>query len=164
MQEVEFGGKIIELGANWIQYHGLEKGQENPLRKMAEDAGLYTVVDDYEDYVFRFNGLDVTDDYDKIYSRLENAEEGAVNLAKMKIDRNESDVTFRTAFRLNEWNPTHPLEHAAEWFDFDFEFADAPDHTSLKANYRVKYISVVLGHIKTQSHPLLPLDIQRGLR
>ena len=105
---------------------------------MAEKAGLYTVRDDYEDYIFRFNGVNVTEEYDRIYSKLEKAEKESVQLARMKLNGKETDVTFRTAFRLNDWgDPSTPLENAAEWFDFDFEFADAMDHTSLKANYRV---------------------------
>ena len=128
---------MVEVGANWMHYHGLEPGQENPLRRMIENAGLNTVEDPYTDYIFRYKGLDVTSQYEKIYQNLSKAEEGAIDLASKKISQNESDVSFRTAFSLHGWNPQHPIHFAAEWFDFDFEFADTPDVTSLKANYRV---------------------------
>ena len=84
--------------------------------------------------------MNITRDYERIYSRLKRAEEDAVKLAMAKIEKNESDITMRTAFKLNGWNPKWPIEHAAEWYDFDFEFADSPDVTSLKANYRVKLL------------------------
>ena len=128
---------MVELGANWMHYHGLEPGEENPLRRMIEEAGLNTVEDPYTDYIFRYRGYDVTNDYEKLYKKLERAEEEAIKLALNKIAHNESDVSFRTAFSLNGWKPSHPLHFATEWFDFDFEFADSPDVTSLKANYRV---------------------------
>ena len=52
-----FGGQTVELGANWMHYAGLEEGQENPLKQLIEDAGLNTVEDSYEDYIFRYRGM-----------------------------------------------------------------------------------------------------------
>ena len=50
---------------------------------------------------------------------------------------NEPDINFRAAFALSGWRPIHPLEKAAEYFEFDFEFGDEPEDSGLKANAKV---------------------------
>ena len=50
---------------------------------------------------------------------------------------NEPDINFRAALTLADWRPTHPLEKAAEYFEFDFEFGDEPEDTGIKSNAKV---------------------------
>ena len=66
------------------------------------------------------------------------AKKMAVKIAERKVERNEPDINFRSALRLADWRPTHALEKAAEWFDFDFEFGDEPEDPSLKSNFKVE--------------------------
>ena len=79
----------------------------------------------------------MTKEYEEVYSRLESSLEKVVELAKRKEERNEPDINFRAALALSGWRPIHPLEKAAEYFDFDFEFGDEPEDSSLKSNYKV---------------------------
>ena len=83
---------------------------------------------------------DVTEDYDKMYEdSLGPAEIYAYNLARNKAATNATDVSFRAALRLGGWRPITPVHHAAEFFSFNFEFADVPERTSLLANYKVAW-------------------------
>ena len=58
-------------------------------------------------------------------------------MARRKTEMNEPDINFRAAFALSGWRPIHPLEKAAEYFEFDFEFGDEPEDSGLKANAKV---------------------------
>ena len=82
-------------------------------------------------------GANVTNEYNHLYERLESAIHEAVKTAQRKEEKNEPDINFRAALALADWRPTHPLEKAAEYFDFDFEFGDEPEDTSAKSNAKV---------------------------
>ena len=84
-----------------------------------------------------FLGKNVTEEYHGVWERLDHAKRIAVKIAERKMERNEPDINFRSALALADWRPTHALEKAAEWFDFDFEFGDEPEDTSLKSNFKV---------------------------
>lgn len=73
-----------------------------------------------------------------MYSRLYKAVKNAVDVAERKDKGNEPDISFRAALALADWRPTHPLEKAAEYFEFDFEFGDEPENTGIKSNAKVQ--------------------------
>ena len=79
----------------------------------------------------------MTSEYEKVYPRLDRAVEHAVTVSERKIRDGEPDINFRAALALADWRPTHPLEKAAEYFEFDFEFGDEPEDTSIKSNAKV---------------------------
>ena len=79
----------------------------------------------------------MTDEYNQLYERLEAAIDTAVDTAKSKEKRNDPAVNFRAALALADWRPTHPLEKAAEYFEFDFEFGDEPEDTGIRSNAKV---------------------------
>ena len=60
-------GVPLDLGASWI--HGIDG---NPVSELAEDAGIATVVTDWDDIVvLDAGGNDITDAYDAVTERLE---------------------------------------------------------------------------------------------
>ena len=83
------------------------------------------------------SGKNVTSEYEQLYPRLDKAVEHAVTVSERKIRDLEPDINFRAALALADWRPTHPLERAAEYFEFDFEFGDEPEDTSIKSNAKV---------------------------
>jgi len=137
VKDVEFGGINVEVGANWLHFSSMSEIDVNPLEKMINEANLNSVEDDYEDYIFRYQGKNVTSKANEAFDHLEKALSGAVKLAKKKIEKGEPDVNFRVALALQDWRPLTPIERAAEFFDFDFEFGDDPSSTGLKSNYEV---------------------------
>ena len=101
----------------------------------------------------------MTEEYYKVTPRLNHAMEEAVKVAERKeknneviisavrddlapeldsIDHLQPDINFRAALALAGWRPTHPLEKAAEYFEFDFEFGGEPEDTSLQSNADVR--------------------------
>ena len=79
------------------------------------------------------SGKNVTSEYEQLYPRLDKAVEHAVSVSERKIRDQEPDINFRAALALADWRPTHPLEKAAEYFEFDFEFGDEPEEEGERA-------------------------------
>jgi len=131
-----FGGVNVELGANWVQYAMLGN-KPNPLDALVEEAGLEFVEDDFEDYIFRYEGQDVTAEADDAFDKVEPALDKASELAQRKYENGEPDVNYRVALMLADWRPVTPVQSAAEFYDFDFEFSDEPSDTGLMDNYEV---------------------------
>ena len=46
-------------------------------------------------------------------------------------------MNYRVALMLADWRPVTPVQSAAEFYDFDFEFSDEPSDTGLMDNYEV---------------------------
>ena len=112
------------------------------------------------------SGKNVTSEYEQLYPRLDKAVEHAVSVSERKIRDQEPDINFRAALALADWRPTHPLEKAAEYFEFDFEFGDEPEDTSIKSNAKVvKYKSFRRGNSwhhnrLTKSMPRMTFSLQ----
>ena len=103
-----------------------------PLDNLVKAAGLNLIPDDYEDYIFRYKGKNVTDEVNNIYDHFDDILEESVKLMERKVEGKEPDINYRAAFALLDWKPTHPIEKAMEYYEFDFEFADEPEITSLE--------------------------------
>ena len=143
----------MEVGANWVHFSNMRPTNVNPVEKLVLSSGLNYVEDNYEDIIFRYrggiikpwnknidmliSGKNVTEEYHGVWTRLDEAKKVAVKIAERKLEKNEPDINFRSALALADWRPRHALEKAAEWFDFDFEFGDEPEDTSLKCNFEV---------------------------
>ena len=100
----------------------------------------------------------MTSEYNQLYPRLEHAVEHAVRVSERKVQAGEPDINFRAALALADWRPTHPLEKAAEYFEFDFEFGDEPEDTSIKSNAKVEIL--IMFEICITSILLCFLDLQ----
>jgi len=137
VKDVQFGGITVEVGANWVHFSNMREHELNPIELLVKDAKLNYIEDDYQDLIFGYRGANVTAEYNQLYSRLYKAVKNAVDVAERKDKGNEPDISFRAALALADWRPTHPLEKAAEYFEFDFEFGDEPENTGIKSNAKV---------------------------
>ncbi len=54
--------------------------------------------------------------------------------AEKIVNGNLPDMSQRAAMRLADWFPKTPLEKNIEWFEFDLEWNNRPDVTSLQVN------------------------------
>ena len=127
----------MEIGANWVQHPSMKHAKDIPLDNMVKEAGLNLVHDDYEDYIFRYKGKNVTDKASKASNNFEDILDKSVGTMERKVGKKEPDINYRAAFALLDWRPKHPIEKAAEFYYFDFEFADEPEDTGLKNNAHV---------------------------
>jgi len=137
VKDVNFGGINVEVGANWVHFSNMGVETRNPVEDAVRKAGLNVISDDYEDAIYRYKGMNVTDDADEAYERWDPAIEGAIKMGERKLNNNEPDVNFRVALALQDWRPVTPVERAVEFFNFDFEFADEPSDSGLINNFKI---------------------------
>eukprot|EP00058_Branchiostoma_floridae_P002571 XP_002588059.1 hypothetical protein BRAFLDRAFT_83047 [Branchiostoma floridae] len=127
MRQAEFGGVKVEIGANWVQ--GLH---DNPIWDLAQKYNISGKISDYDSVVIRNKtGNDVTDQAEEAWERLGTAQEYLGEWRERIRDEKLPDVSLRVALKLGGWRPKTPLEKVIEYFDYEFEYADAPEVTSL---------------------------------
>eukprot|EP00092_Neocalanus_flemingeri_P015289 GFUD01016527.1.p1 GENE.GFUD01016527.1~~GFUD01016527.1.p1 ORF type:complete len:554 (+),score=141.96 GFUD01016527.1:120-1781(+) len=131
---VEFGGTHVEVGANWVHFSNMDESSFNSIEHYVKEAALNYSSDDFEDYVFRYKGKDVTEEADELYERFEEAIDRTIELSDRKWRNNEPDINYRVALALGDWRPVTPIEKAIEFYDFDYGFGDEPSDTGLKNN------------------------------
>ena len=87
----------------------------------------------YDDLMFRnTTGHDVTNQADKVYERFDHIVEAIEELSATFYKNDLDDLDIRSALRFLGWRPTTPMEHAVEYFEYDFETAHIPDLSSVK--------------------------------
>ena len=87
----------------------------------------------YDDYVFRNNtGHDITDEADELYERFDPIVEAVEELSSVWHRNGLDDLDLRSTLRFLGWRPQTPLEHAVEYYEYDFETAQPLDLTSVK--------------------------------
>ena len=131
MKETTFGGYTIELGANWIQgVRNEETGEENPLWTLAKKYNLTTMLSDSDDVLtYDQNGwFNYTDVISRAENTLDQVIDDQADRSKSKLE----DLSFGQGQRLRGWKPQTPYENVADWWLFDFEYADRPDSTSMQ--------------------------------
>ncbi|GAB5585858.1 hypothetical protein Unana1_00758 [Umbelopsis nana] len=121
--DVKFAGIRVEKGCNWVQGLG-----SNPVNQLAKKWGLKVAPNDGADVVFynkhgKINGT-------KAYNDFNDALEATYSLALKRAKNKEVDISSRAALDLVGWIPDTPLKQAAEYYAFDWEFAENPDVTS----------------------------------
>ncbi|KDR74115.1 hypothetical protein GALMADRAFT_269603 [Galerina marginata CBS 339.88] len=133
MQSVKFANKTIEQGANWIQGIQAENGPENPIYALAKKYKLKTQFNDWFGSISTFDSsgpvdfLDVLDKSGDDYERL-------TALAGSRVDESLVDVSARTGYSLIEAKSRDPHARAAEYFQFDWEYAQTPEQSSVIAS------------------------------
>merc|ERR1712142_1131678 len=137
VKEVPFGSINVEVGANWVHHANMKGVKDIPLDNMVKEAGLNFVEDEYGDYMFRYKGKNVTDEANTELENIEDILQKSIELSDRKKAKNEPDINYRAALRLLDWRPKNPIQHASEYFCFDFEFGDEPEDTGLKNNAEV---------------------------
>ena len=87
----------------------------------------------YDDYIFRNNtGHNITYEADKLYERFDPIVK-AVEELSVKWEKNDiDDLDLRSTLRFLGWRPKTPLEHAVEYWEYDFETAHPLELISVK--------------------------------
>ncbi|KAF3775669.1 Polyamine oxidase [Nymphaea thermarum] len=132
MHKREFGGKTVEIGANWIE--GVGGHHLNPLLELAHESGLRTFLFDYSNissnyYDSKFGKTIPLSEVLDITKKQEASNNFSINLVATIRANNEEDVSVLEAHRIFGYVPETPLEMAIDYVDFDMEMAV----TSLKS-------------------------------
>ncbi|CAH1801016.1 unnamed protein product [Owenia fusiformis] len=129
MSDIKWNGYTLEQGATWIT--GGSEG--NSVWDLAQKYNLSGFFTDWEDYTARdSNGNDVTEEFDLVYDRLLPARDFEYDLSVEKLENNKTDITKKVALRLGGWNANSSYDYAAQYYDYDYEYAEDIDILSLK--------------------------------
>ncbi|XP_035687697.1 polyamine oxidase 1-like [Branchiostoma floridae] len=134
MKQVEFGGVKVEVGANWV--HG--RSNNNPIWELVQKYSISGKESNYDDFVVRNKtGNDVTDQAEAQTERLSTAQDYLENWRGQIRNDTLPDVSLEVALKLGGWKAKTPLERILEYFDYEFEYADPAEVTSLNNTGRV---------------------------
>lgn len=119
----------VELGANWVQGLVSSGGPENPIWTLAKKWGVQNTYSNYssiqtydENGIADFAGM--LDEYEDAYAGVEQ-DAGAI------LTENLQDRTMRVGLSIEDWKPKKDMKaQAAEWWEFDWEYAYSPDQSS----------------------------------
>jgi polyamine oxidase len=142
VHDVTFAGKQVEAGANWAQPPGTE------IIDQVQRLSIAYHESDFESIIIRNEtGHDVSEEADPIWEDMEYALEKLAETGGELIDDCRRDMSLRAALRVAGWKPTTPIHKTIEFFDFDFEWADIPEVTSLKSTTSIQLISATGGNL-----------------
>uniref|UniRef100_A0A803KWQ3 Amine oxidase domain-containing protein n=1 Tax=Chenopodium quinoa TaxID=63459 RepID=A0A803KWQ3_CHEQI len=131
IHKTEFGGHIVEKGANWL--HGAEGPLKNPMYEIAKQIKLKSFYSDFS--IVSYNtykqegGLYSKVEVDAALDMAESNEEYAEEISeRFSVEKGKDDDMSLLAA---ERSPKH-LEKMIDFYSFDGEQAEAPRVTSLK--------------------------------
>ncbi|KAF8515278.1 hypothetical protein JB92DRAFT_2788994 [Gautieria morchelliformis] len=132
MQNIELGNGVnVELGPNWIQGLG-EGATQNPIFTLALKDGLKDVFSDFNNLTtFDHNG---PVSMDKELNAFADAWSLYLAAAGARVRSAQVDLTARAGLSTVGYKPRTYLDDAAEYYTFDFEFAQPPEASSFIAS------------------------------
>ncbi|KAK0207704.1 hypothetical protein IW262DRAFT_1418961 [Armillaria fumosa] len=162
MKSHHFGGKTVELGANWI--HGAEpvSGPVNPIYTLAKKHDVKTQYNDFYGSVSTFD-LNGTTDFVDICRKAFEEHVKLTIAGGERLGRSLVDLSARTGYALVGSKPQSHHEQAAEYFHFDMEYAQSPEQSSWIAQAMNANFTYDFSRKKPSKDTLLSID-ERGFK
>lgn len=132
MRSHNFGGTTVEVGANWIQGTQVPGGPANPILDLAIKHSLKTRANDWFGSITTYDSKGATDYLDVFKASVDHFSNLTV-LAGTRVDKKLVDVTGRTGYSLIAPRKTDDHSRASEYYQFDWEYAQTPEESSLIA-------------------------------
>ncbi|KAJ7476015.1 amine oxidase [Mycena latifolia] len=133
MRSTQFGAEdrraTVELGANWIQGTQEGNGPANPILTLAEKHELQTVESDFYSSIATY-GETGEEDYLAVVDKAIDAYTNLTVAGGRRVSLNQVDMSCRTGYSLIGMKPKTPQEMVAEYYVFDWEYAQTPEQTS----------------------------------
>ncbi|KAJ7760480.1 amine oxidase [Mycena metata] len=134
MRSTEFGAEgdrvTVELGANWIQGTQEGSGPANPILTLAEKYQLRTAPSDFYGSIATYDETGAVD-YLETLNKAVDAYTELTILGGARVPTKQVDTTCRTSYSLLGSKPNNkPHEMVAEYYVFDWEYAQTPEQTS----------------------------------
>ncbi|KAG5645648.1 hypothetical protein DXG03_005639 [Asterophora parasitica] len=133
LKSTTFARKTVELGANWIQGTQTGNGPKNPILTLVEKHKVKTAVSHYTGSLTTYDHTGAVD-YLDVFDASVDAYNDLVATAGGRVPVNNVDLTSQAAYTLNGVRPRTAHEKAAEYYQFDWEYAQKPDQTSAIAS------------------------------
>ncbi|KAI0047037.1 amine oxidase [Auriscalpium vulgare] len=133
MKKFKFGAPgreyELELGADWI--HGTQTGDgpANPIYDLARKHGLSTQPNSYRGSMTTYDFTGQIDYLDVFYKAVDHFAQLTV-AGGDRVPRGLIDGTSRSGYSLIGAKPRTHQEAAAEYYQFDWEYAQAPEQSS----------------------------------
>ncbi|KAI0059137.1 amine oxidase [Artomyces pyxidatus] len=137
MKSFKFGAPgreyVLELGADWI--HGTQSGNgpSNPIYELARKHNLSTHPNSYRGSMTTYDYTGPVDYLDTFYSAVDAFAQLTVAGGK-RVLRGFIDGTSRSGYSLIGAKPRTHHEVAAEYYQFDWEYAQTPEQSSWLAS------------------------------
>ncbi|KAK0213531.1 amine oxidase [Armillaria fumosa] len=129
MKSETFAGYTIELGANWVQGTQTGTGPANPIFELALKHNVTTQPNDFYGSMTTFDTTGEVD-YLDVFNDAVNAYSALTVTGGARVAGSLVDLTSKTGYALNGVKPRDAYEMAAEYYQFDWEYAQKPDQTS----------------------------------
>ncbi|KAH0582379.1 hypothetical protein H2248_010324 [Termitomyces sp. 'cryptogamus'] len=129
LHSTPFGGYVVEVGANWIQGKQKHNGQINPIWTLAQKHGLRTHISDFYGSLKTFDETGEADFVDVFNAAVSNFD-GYVDYAGYRLSKDLIDLTARSTYDCIGKIPRNAHEMAAEYMNFDWEYAQTPLQSS----------------------------------
>ncbi|KAG6844453.1 hypothetical protein H0H87_006873 [Tephrocybe sp. NHM501043] len=123
------GNHTVELGANWIQGTQSGNGPINPILTLARKHGLKTQASNFYGSMKTFDKTG-EEDYLEVFNTSVDAFEKLTIKSGERLERNLVDLTAKSTYDLLGYNPRDDHQRAAEYFNFDWEYAQTPAQSS----------------------------------
>ncbi|KAJ7707534.1 amine oxidase [Mycena rosella] len=133
MRSTQFGAEdrraTVELGANWIQGTQVSGGPANPILTLARKHGLETVENDFYAPIATYDETGAMD-YLAVIDKAIDAYTNLTVVGGGRVSTKQVDMTSRTGYSLIGVKPNTPQEMVAEYYVFDWQYAQTPEQTS----------------------------------
>ncbi|KAI0299064.1 amine oxidase [Multifurca ochricompacta] len=123
----------VEIGANWIQGTQVGTGPANPILVLARKHNISAVESDYFTSITTYDETGQVD-YSDVFNKSVEAYTNLTVAAGARVPDSLVDLTARTGYSLINQKPKTPHEKASEYFQFDWEYAQTPEQSSLIAS------------------------------
>ncbi|KAI9511355.1 amine oxidase [Russula earlei] len=137
MKSFSFGAAsrqyVLELGAEWIHGTQTNNGPSNPIYDLARKNNLSIQPNHYRGSMTTYDHTGQVDYMKTFNAAVENF--AALTVAGGdRIQRGLMDATTRSGYALLDAKPITPHEVASEYYQFDWEYAQAPEQSSWLAS------------------------------
>ena len=79
---------------------------------------------------------------DSVWERLESSLEAVSEVAELKEENAEPDLSLKAGLAMAGWRPDTPLDRAVEYWEFDMEYGVNPQHIGIKWNSKVRHAMI----------------------
>ncbi|KAF8154024.1 hypothetical protein B0H34DRAFT_662165 [Crassisporium funariophilum] len=128
-----FANRTIEQGPNWIQGTQVGNGPSNPIFDLANKHKIKTQFNDWFGSVSTYDASGNVDFLD-VFSTSEDDFADITVLAGSRVDSRLVDMSGRTGYAMIGAKPANAHARASEYYQFDWEYAQTPEQSSLIAS------------------------------
>ncbi|KAF9556448.1 amine oxidase [Agrocybe pediades] len=133
MMTTTFANRTVEQGPNWIQGTQTGNGPANPIFLLAEKHKIKTQFNDWFGSVTTYDATGAVDFLD-VFDQSGDDYGDLTVFAGGRVDGNLVDLSSRTGYSLINVKPKSAHERAAEYYQYDWEYAQTPEESSLIAS------------------------------